>query len=187
MCLKLVKVLTSDDDLSLPFILRRLIGREYHICPDGALIGTSFNCNIQVPAEGEVCPEHCHIKYIPPLTEGAATHRKGHFVLIDLAGGRGNSTYVTHNGYSLEAINEANEGAASEHDGVVDRTFPLALSHGVRFVTGRFVWDLIALPEEVVFRARMFYLADQKDLPQMKQMLENHTTMPPKLAVIGII
>lgn len=173
-----MKVFTSDDDLSLPFILRRVIGREYHIGPDGATIGSSFKCSIQVPIEGEAWPEHCHIKYIHNLSTSAKDNNKSPFVLFDLTDGSG-STYVTHNGYSLEAISEENGEETDE-----GKTFPLTLSHGVRFATGRFVWDLTALPEDVVFRAKMFHLAERNSLSQMKKMLEDQNTMP-RLAIIG--
>ena len=64
--LKVTRVLeSSEPDQPVPFILRRLVSREYHIGPEGASIGTSPNATIFLPREAGVCGRHVEIRWIP--------------------------------------------------------------------------------------------------------------------------
>ena len=65
-CLKIAHVIEdSNEDHHSPFFLRRLLSREYHIGPEGAVIGTSAECNICLPKEAGLMNKHVEIKWIP--------------------------------------------------------------------------------------------------------------------------
>ncbi len=171
--------------MSTPFILRRLVGREYHIGPDKITIGTSLNCNIRLPVEGDILAEHCCIKYINPSQAecGINESTKSHFILEDLTGGLG-TTYITHN-TSAHEFGESNENKTpfGTDDG---RNLPAALFHGARFITGKLVWDIVALPADLSITAKLFYLAEHGDLSGLKCILESPSpTDIPKLTVTG--
>lgn len=200
--LKLVKILNVDDT-PIPFLLHRLIGRVYHIGPNGAVIGTSPKCTIMLPSESEISSEHCHIKWqcsgcVDPGLRGEEIGEQkmsrllkqkriedtGRFVLEDLTQGTG-VMYISEDVASVRypALQEVDE----DEGGVLnERSFPIYLSHGVRFVTGKLVWDLTALPPEVAFTAKLFHLAEQRDLPNLKKLLDPcylNTFKIPKLTV----
>ena len=168
MCLKLVNV-QETDDTCVPFILRRLIGREYHIGPDGITIGTSANCNIRLPVEGDIIAEHCRIKY---TNSSQDEEHNGSFVLEDLTGGLG-TIHITHN---------------SSHTDY-DKHLPATLFHGVRFVTGKLVWDLVAHPLDLLITIKLFHLAEHGDLSGLMNMLESPSPPAdqtvPKLTITG--
>lgn len=67
-CLRLVRVEQSESVTSLeghvPFVLSRLVGRHYHVGPEGAAIGTSTHSSVCVPPESEVFPKHAEISFI---------------------------------------------------------------------------------------------------------------------------
>ena len=44
-------------------MLSRLVGRHYHVGPEGATIGTSADCSICVPPESEAWPRHALIRW----------------------------------------------------------------------------------------------------------------------------
>ena len=65
-CLRLLRVeksLTSSEG-HVPFVLSRLIGRHYHVGPEGANIGTSSDCTVRIPPESEAFPKHAQISWI---------------------------------------------------------------------------------------------------------------------------
>lgn len=63
--LKITRVLESGEpDQPVPFILRRLVSREYHIGPEGATIGSSPEATIFLPRETGMCGRHVEIKWI---------------------------------------------------------------------------------------------------------------------------
>ena len=171
MCLKLVKVNESDGETSLPFILRRLIGREYHIGPDGVTIGTSPTCDIMLPVEGDIVPEHCCIKHVKSSNESnGAAQLSNRFVLEDLTNGHG-TILVTRSSDNDEDVSDAT-------------TKTYSFTRGVQFVTGKLVWNLVALPEELAFRANVFHLAKNGCLAQIKDVLETPSIVP-KLTITG--
>ena len=118
-CLKLERVLESaDSDEPIPFILRRLVSREYNVGPEGAVIGTSSDCTVCVPRDSGVCARHVAIRWVPGSAGGTSfrslsTRRgsklmrqerfdgHGHFVLEDLTGGSG-VFHVTYNATGLQ-------------------------------------------------------------------------------------
>ena len=65
MCLRLIRVEESSTSSEghVPFILSRLVGRHYHVGPEGASIGTSADCSVCVPSESEVWPRHTLISW----------------------------------------------------------------------------------------------------------------------------
>ncbi len=171
MCLKLVKANESDGDTSLPFILRRLVGREYHVGPNGVTIGTSPTCDIMLPGEGDILPEHCHIKHVKSSKDSNGTTQLSNtFVLEDLTNGHG-TILVTKSSDNDEVVSDAT-------------TKTYSFSRGVQFVTGKLVWNLVALPEELAFRANVFHLAKNGCLAQLKDVLEVPPTVP-KLTITG--
>ena len=194
-CLKLVKAHETDDNVSLPFILRRLIGREYHVGPDGVVIGTAPTCNIRLPAEGDILPEHCCIKFVGSSQKEDAKaeeskSRSGRFVLEDLTDGLG-IIYMTDSHSVYSRINEENDDETDEEvirDSYTgNEGFPVTITHGVQFVTGKLVWNLFALPEDVAFKANVFYLADHGNLPQLKHVLDGEENVTiPKLTITGM-
>ena len=118
-CLKLERVLESaDSDEPIPFILRRLVSREYNVGPEGAVIGTSSDCTVCIPRDSGVCARHVAIRWVPGSTGGTSFRSlsvrrgsklmrqdcfdgHGHFVLEDLTGGSG-VFCVTYNATSLQ-------------------------------------------------------------------------------------
>ena len=55
-CLKLERVLESaDSDEPIPFILRRLVSREYNVGPEGAVIGTSSDYGVCTKGQWGMC------------------------------------------------------------------------------------------------------------------------------------
>lgn len=50
--------------------------------------------------------------------------------------------------------------------------FPLVLRHGQEFITGRVMWKVIALPDDVVFNLKLFAAARSKDLTLLKKQIE---------------
>ena len=53
-----------------------------------------------------------------------------------------------------------------------DVSFPLQLSNGQEFITGRVVWRVIGLPADVVFNLKLFAAARSKNLSLLKQQIE---------------
>ena len=51
-------------------------------------------------------------------------------------------------------------------------SFPLELSHGQEFVTGRVMWKVIGLPADVVFNLKLFAAARSRNLSLLKQQIE---------------
>ena len=118
-CLKLERVLESaESDEPIPFILRRLVSREYNVGPEGAVIGTSSDCTVCIPRDSGVCARHVAIRWVPGSTGGTSFQclsvrrgsklmrqdcfdGHGHFVLEDLTGGSG-VFCVTYNATSLQ-------------------------------------------------------------------------------------
>ena len=51
-------------DEPVPFMLRRLVSRQYHIGPEGAVIGCSPEADIHLPREVGLWDKHVEIKWI---------------------------------------------------------------------------------------------------------------------------
>ena len=51
-------------DEPVPFILRRLISRQYHIGPDGAVIGSSPAADVSLSRDTGLLDKHVEIKWI---------------------------------------------------------------------------------------------------------------------------
>jgi len=121
-CLQLLRVLDSaDSDDPVPFILRRLVSRQYHVGPEGATIGTSDDCTVCVPKDSRMWVKHLGIRWVPGGAEGAVgsswpslaarrgskltrqehVEEQGHFILEDLTGGCG-VFYTTYNAAGLQ-------------------------------------------------------------------------------------
>ena len=161
--LKISKVIASDDNTTpTPFILRRLIGRVYHIGLDGASIGISPHCSISLPAETEIQSKHCQIVYDSSI---------GHYMLNDLTNGSGAFYYY----------NDQSD---------IQRSFPLTLTHGVRFVTGNILWELTSLPPLTALTAKLFHFAKERNLSRLKRIIEDlemssNSVKVPVLTVTG--
>ena len=64
--LRLIRVEENSSEGHIPFLLSRLVGRHYHVGPEGATIGTSAECSVCVtPKESEVWPRHALISGEP--------------------------------------------------------------------------------------------------------------------------
>lgn len=64
--LKIVRVLpSSDEDDVTPFLLRRLVSREYHINKEGVIIGSGQECGITLASEAGLEDKHIEIKWVP--------------------------------------------------------------------------------------------------------------------------
>lgn len=50
--------------------------------------------------------------------------------------------------------------------------FPMELTHGQEFITGRVMWKVIALPSEVVFNLKLFAAARSKNLELLKEQIK---------------
>lgn len=48
----------------VPFILRRLVSRQYHVGPEGAVIGSSPEANVSLPQDAGLWDKHVEIKWI---------------------------------------------------------------------------------------------------------------------------
>lgn len=160
--LKIVAALSSNETTPIPFTVRRLIGRIYHIGFDGALIGTSNSCSIVLSAETEALSKHCQIFWSESTESGS------NFVLKDLTDGNG-VFYCCDSGN-----NQTNQ------------VFPLTLSHGVRFVTGNLVWEMTALSPLVALTAKLFYFAKERNLPCLINILEGLDTTLPTLPTVTV-
>ena len=180
-CLKLVRVLES----SMPFVLRRLIGRVYHIGPRGALIGTSPHCSILVPVEADVLKEHCRITWAGMgviVEEGSDADQKpsngrGQFVLEKLTFGEGLMYLLDHN-MSVDVVDDdatptnttpTHLPTMADLEGADE--FPFYMTHGIQFVTGKLVWEISALPKEVELTAKLFHLAERGELEEMQEVI----------------
>ncbi len=64
--LKIARVLDTGN-CHIPFILRRLVSREYHIGPEGAIIGSGPTSTIRLPSEARILASHVSIKWIPGM------------------------------------------------------------------------------------------------------------------------
>lgn len=64
--------------------------------------------------------------------------------------------------------------------------FPLSLSCGVQFVTGKLVWELMALPEEVSLTAKLFHLARRGELERLKEMIDKMEAEQPSIPTFTI-
>ncbi len=62
--LKITRVLDTGDS-HVPFIMRRLVLREYHIGPEGAIIGSGPTSTIRLPSEARILASHVSIKWVP--------------------------------------------------------------------------------------------------------------------------
>ena len=199
----------------MPFLLRRLVGRCYHIGPEGAIIGSDPTCSVVLPLETEVLPMHCslHLEEDSGSTQSfreesqqkesakrIGASGKGHFVLKDLTEGRGDLHVSSDTPTSTDAVTEevsidSDQEGLSRSDGSTANwsceptsgvTFPLVLRWGLKFVTGRIEWTLSALPPADELLAKAFYLASQRDLPALRELLEfTSQPCPPALTVTG--
>lgn len=167
--LKIVNVVSKDEATPTPFVIRRLIGRVYHVGPEGITVGTSSSSSsISLPAESLLETKHFQIK--PVTAESASPQSDGRFVLKDL----------TNN--SKVSIDHMTSHVTVE-EGVL-------LSSGARFTTGAIVWELSALPKELEFTAKLFYLAESRNLEELKKTIESiepATSNIPTLTVTGIM
>ena len=170
--LKIVNVVSKDEATPTPFVIRRLIGRVYHVGPEGITVGTSSSSSssssISLPAESLLETKHFQIK--PVTAESASPQSDGHFVLKDL----------TNN--SKISIDHMTSHVAIE-EGVL-------LSSGARFTIGAIVWELSALPKELELTAKLFYLAESRNLEELEKTIESiepATSNIPTLTVTGII
>ena len=168
--LKIVNVVSKDEATPTPFVIRRLIGRVYHVGPEGITVGTSSSSSssISLPAESLLETKHFQIK--PVTAESASPQSDGRFVLKDL----------TNN--SKVSIDHMTSHMTIE-DGVL-------LSSGARFTTGVIVWEVSALPMELALTAKLFYLAESRNLEELKKTIESiepATSNIPTLTVTGII
>ena len=53
-----------NSDEPVPFMLRRLVSRRYHVGPAGVVIGFSPKADICLPQETELLEKHIEIKWI---------------------------------------------------------------------------------------------------------------------------
>ena len=49
---------------AVPFMLKHLVSRQYHIGPEGAVIGSSPEASISLPQETALLDKHVEIKWI---------------------------------------------------------------------------------------------------------------------------
>ena len=62
--LRLIRVEESTStEGHVPFLLSRLVGRHYHVGPEGVTIGAGAECSVCVPPESEAWPRHAQIKW----------------------------------------------------------------------------------------------------------------------------
>ncbi len=118
-CLQLVRILENEErDEPVPFVLRRLVSRQYHIGPEGIVIGTASDCTASLPKVSRVWGKHLGIRWVPgaPHTQrtpagyvrrGSKLMRQEHvaeggcFVLEDLTNG-GGTFYISHDSPNLQ-------------------------------------------------------------------------------------
>ena len=115
----------------------------------------------------------------------------GHFVLKDLTTGTG-VFYISHVTMPIEEeeIPSNGESVATETGNVGSDKFPMFLSYGIHFVTGILVWEISALSPSEVLTAKLFHLAKQRDLVQLKEQLdkmESSTLNIPTLTITGLL
>lgn len=118
----------------------------------------------------------------------------GHFVLKDLTAGTG-VFYISHVTHHVttpieEEIPSNGEFVATETGNVGSDIFPMFLSYGIRFVTGILVWEISALSPSEVLTAKLFHLAKQRDLVQLKEQIdkmESSTLNIPTLTITGLL
>ena len=159
--LKILRVEEGAENVSVPFALRRMVGQEYHIGPEGASIGVAPHCTITLPRESGLEKEHCYIGW----EDNNEQSRSGCFVIENL----------TDNGALCLCSETYSESAV----------FPLSLTCGVRFMTGQIVWQLSALPKEVDNLANAFYLARNGKLTELKDLIES--LCPPLLPTLTVV
>ncbi len=61
--IKITRVL-DNADMPTPFIIRRLLSREYHVGPEGAIIGSGVDATIRLPREAGIMATHFVIKWV---------------------------------------------------------------------------------------------------------------------------
>jgi ankyrin repeat protein len=171
-CLRLLRVeksLTSSEG-HVPFVLSRLIGRHYHVGPEGANIGTSSDCTVRIPPESEAFPKHAQISWITGTksTDGLSCH----YELCDLTKGQGlfrvlpsTPTVPVHESACTNLTTTTGQGS--------DNISGVRLSRGVQFQTGRLVWSLTALPGDQVLTIKMFSAAREGRLQDLCHFLDN--------------
>ena len=262
-CLRLTRIIESgEEDDPVPFVLRRLVSRQYDIGPEGAIIGSASDCSICLPKEAGVLPQHLEIKWVPVtanitpqggsdfpggwresrLRRQSAVEGCGSFHLEDLTGGEaafslahdspnlhqvaileqgdteegggatgegGGATEESRGTFSILSprssvetqIKQSNEGTGVENTsqssvaiildnedntdqseyGIQaqiaqsDEPSPsrLALTHGVKFLTGRVEWALTALPQDRVLMLKMFSAAQRGNLEELRAILDS--------------
>ena len=119
----------------------------------------------------------------------------GHFILKDLTAGTG-VFYISHVTHHVttpieeEEIPSNEESVARERGIIGSDKFPMVLSYGIHFVTGILVWELSALSPSEVLTAKLFHLAKQRDLVQLKEQInkmESSTLNVPTLTITGLL
>lgn len=162
--LKIINAISNDEDMPIPFVVRRLIGRVYHIGPEGVVIGTSSSpssSRVSLPAESQMEREHFTLKSAGPDSNGK-------FILKDL---------TNKSGLSID--HGTNHTTTSE--GVL-------LQSGIRFTTGIIVWEVTALPKDIELTAKLFHLTELRDVTGFKLMIEAiepPTNTVPSLTITG--
>ena len=65
-CLKITRIVPSEDDGEhIPYVLHRLVSREYHVGEEGVVIGKGEDCAVKLPSESEVEDKHVEIRWVP--------------------------------------------------------------------------------------------------------------------------
>ena len=173
-----------------PFLLRRLVGRQCHVGPEGVLIGSGTECSVCLPKEAEVWEKHAALRWVSGGGEADKTGptnsqesrrgskltrqggmeecEEGCFVLEDLTKGEGH----------FRVLEKPNQPPVADHHSTnssseaTPPTHVLRLMEGVKFVTGRIEWIVTALPQELLLTHRMFAAARARDLERLRSILD---------------
>ena len=58
----------------VPFMLKRLVSRRYHVGPDGAVIGSSPEADIYLPCDTGLLDKHVEIKWMSGMFSKKSNH-----------------------------------------------------------------------------------------------------------------
>lgn len=174
-----------------PFLLRRLVGRQCHVGPEGVLIGSGTECSVCLPGEAEVWEKHTALRWVvvggqadktgstdsqesrrgSKLTRqgGMEECREGCFVLEDLTRGEGHFRVLDKPNPPPSVADLHPTDSSSE---APPPTHVLRLTEGVKFVTGRIEWSVTALPQELLLTHRMFGAARDGNLEKLRSILD---------------
>ena len=174
--LKVLQILPRPEDVhvdemsggvrrtSLPVTLSVYLSKEYVVGPEGVLVGTSAKCNIRLPLESGLKPQHFRVR----LGEAEEGQEDASAYCVESCLGQNDMAAVDQEDlYNLLESYDPMEPVDS------CKTSWMRLSGNSVFVAGQFVWQVLPLPIKTVASLQAFGAVRSGNIVKLRSVLEN--------------